>query len=80
MKMSRGRKRTELTYAQLDIVERLKKEMDWSLVASLIDDGVPQNELARRLEINQSWISRKVRHLRGASWTEMDAAQRKANS
>lgn len=78
--MTRGRKRTELTDAQVALIESLRKDMDWSVVTILLGSGVPQNEIARQLGLSQSWISRKIRHLQGASWTEMDAAQRKVNS
>lgn len=76
--MTRGRKRTELTDAQVALIESLRKDMDWAVVTILIDSGVPQSELARRLDMSQSWISRKLRHLQGVSWSEMDAAQYKA--
>lgn len=78
--MTRGRKRIELSDYQQQLIQELREGMDWDIVDVLICNGVPQSELARQLGMSQPWISRKLRHHKGAKWSEMDAAQYKAKS
>lgn len=48
---------------------------NWDQIVAMLDDGATQMEVAERTGISQSWISRKVRHMRGASWEDLDAGR-----
>lgn len=55
----------------------MNAKMTWEEIEEALRTGTAtQLEIAEKTGISQSWISRKVRHMRGKSWEEMDVAKR----
>lgn len=54
----------------------MTNKMTWEEIAEALSNGtMTQMEISEKTGISQSWISRKVRHMRGKSWEDMDSAK-----